>query len=79
MGGTRGRMISTQDRIIAVELIDEAVASGARLKLACEELNKLHIIELDFNTFSHPLDRTVTIRSITKANIILGFFLKLAK
>ena len=39
MGGTRGRLISTQDRIIAVELIDEAVASGARLKPACEELN----------------------------------------
>ena len=32
-------MISTQDRIIAVELINEAVESGARLKPACEELN----------------------------------------
>lgn len=32
-------MISTQDRIIAVKLIDEAMASGARLKPACEELN----------------------------------------
>lgn len=39
MGGTRGRMISTQNRITAVELIDEAIASGARLKPACEELN----------------------------------------
>ncbi len=32
-------MISTQDRIIAVELINEAKENGARLKPACEVLN----------------------------------------
>ena len=38
MGGPRGRMISDPDRIIAVELIDEARANGARLKPACDVL-----------------------------------------
>ena len=32
-------MISAQDRIIAVELINEARENGARLKQACEVLN----------------------------------------
>lgn len=32
-------MISTSDRVIAIELIDEARRTGARLKLACEILN----------------------------------------
>lgn len=32
-------MISTQDRREAVKLIQEANASGARLSLACKELN----------------------------------------
>ncbi|WP_425489223.1 IS3 family transposase [Alkalicella caledoniensis] len=39
LGGPRGRMISSSDRKVAVELIDDARASGARLKPACEELN----------------------------------------
>ena len=39
MGGRRGRMISAQDRMIAVELINEARENGARLKPACKILN----------------------------------------
>lgn len=39
MGGQRGRMISALDRQIAVELIDEARAAGARLTPACDVLN----------------------------------------
>lgn len=39
MGGPRGRLISDSDRMIAVELIDEARDNGARLKPACNELN----------------------------------------
>ncbi|MCC5909628.1 MAG: IS3 family transposase [Clostridiaceae bacterium] len=39
MGGPRGRLISDSDRIVAVELIDEARANGARLKPACKELD----------------------------------------
>ena len=39
MGGPRGRLISDSDREEAVRLIKEAVQSGARLKLACAELN----------------------------------------
>lgn len=39
LGGPRGRMISAQDRMIAVELINEARKNGARLKPACKILN----------------------------------------
>ena len=39
MGGQRGRMISASDRQTAVQLIDEARASGARLAPACKILN----------------------------------------
>lgn len=39
MGGQRGRMISAPDRQIAVELINEARAAGARLAPACKVLN----------------------------------------
>lgn len=39
MGGQRGRMISALDRQIAVELINEARAAGARLMPACKVLN----------------------------------------
>ncbi|WP_143402887.1 transposase [Garciella nitratireducens] len=39
MGGARGRLISDLDRVVAVELINEARANGARLKPACRELN----------------------------------------
>jgi len=39
LGGPRGRLISAPDRKKAVQLIDEARAAGARLELACEELN----------------------------------------
>lgn len=39
MGGQRGRMISAPDRKIAVELINEARAAGARLAPACKVLN----------------------------------------
>src|SRR5699024_4962401 len=38
-GGKRGRMIDPSNRILAVELIQEANRNGARLQLACEELN----------------------------------------
>jgi len=37
-GGPRGRLISVPDRTKAIELIDEARATGARLKPACEIL-----------------------------------------
>lgn len=39
MGGQRGRMIPYLDRIQAVTLIQEAQHAGARLHLACKELN----------------------------------------
>ena len=39
LGGPRGRMISDSDRVTAIELINEARASGSRLKPACDELN----------------------------------------
>ena len=39
MGGPRGRLISDSDRVTAVMLIDEARENGARLKVACDELN----------------------------------------
>lgn len=38
MGGPRGRLISTSDRKMAVQLISEANAAGARLERACREL-----------------------------------------
>jgi len=38
LGGPRGRLISAPDRAKAVELINEARASGARLGPACREL-----------------------------------------
>ncbi len=38
MGGAKGRLISTPDRVKAVELIDEARVAGARLKTACDIL-----------------------------------------
>ena len=38
MGGKRGRLISASDRRQAIELINEARDSGARLELACAEL-----------------------------------------
>ena len=39
MGGRRGRLIPTADRLVAVELIDEAVVAGARRWKACEVLS----------------------------------------
>lgn len=39
MGGRRGRLISTLDRAIATQLIEEACQNGARRKPACEELS----------------------------------------
>jgi putative transposase len=39
LGGPRGRLISTSDREIAVQLIDEVRAAGARLKPACNILD----------------------------------------
>lgn len=38
MGGTRGQLISSEDRMKAIELITEAYQSGARRKKACEIL-----------------------------------------
>ncbi|WP_430383886.1 IS3 family transposase [Anoxynatronum buryatiense] len=38
LGGPRGRMISTSDRIQAIQLIDEAVKAGAREIKACRVL-----------------------------------------
>ncbi|MBU3161842.1 IS3 family transposase [Clostridium frigoris] len=38
MGGPRGRLISASDRIKALELINEAVHSGARLSPCCDEV-----------------------------------------
>jgi hypothetical protein len=38
LGGRRGRLISGSDRKIAIELIEEATAAGAREKMACQEL-----------------------------------------
>jgi len=37
-------MISGSDRVIAVELINEARANGARLKPACDELTDLRTV-----------------------------------
>jgi len=39
LGGGRGRLISASDRATAIMLIKEAVAVGAREKMACKELN----------------------------------------
>ncbi len=39
MGGARGRLVSSQDRKVAIELIDEACAQGARKRKACELLS----------------------------------------
>jgi putative transposase len=38
LGGKRGRLISKESRILAVELITKAVLSGARIRKACEAL-----------------------------------------
>ncbi len=38
MGGPRGRMISAPDRKKAIELINNAIDSGARLEPACDEV-----------------------------------------
>lgn len=38
LGGPRGRMISASDRENAIQLIEEAVQSGAELRKACERL-----------------------------------------
>lgn len=45
MGGRRGRLIAEQDKVTAINLIEEACAAGARLKPACE------ILEIDVRTF----------------------------
>ncbi|MGH9439914.1 MAG: IS3 family transposase, partial [Terriglobia bacterium] len=45
MGGRRGRLIPVGDRIVAVELIDEAVLAGARRFKACE------VLELSVRTY----------------------------
>ena len=39
MGGPRGRLISSSDRLKVIELIDEARQAGARLKPACDVIN----------------------------------------
>ena len=39
MGGNRGRLVSSKDRLQAIELISEACKSGARKAKACELLN----------------------------------------
>ena len=39
MGGCRGRLVSAQDRQQAIDLVQEACASGARKTKACELLN----------------------------------------
>lgn len=39
MGGPRGRLISSSDRIEVIKLINEARQSGARLEPACDVLN----------------------------------------
>ena len=39
LGGRRGRLIPTADRLVAVEPIDEAVVAGARRRKACEVLD----------------------------------------
>lgn len=38
MGGKRGRLITTEERITAVQLISEACTAGARKYKACELL-----------------------------------------
>ena len=38
MGGRRGRLISASNRKMAIELIEEATAAGARESVACKEL-----------------------------------------
>lgn len=44
MGGKRGRLISEQDKVSAIQLIEEACVSGSRLKPACK------LLELDVRT-----------------------------
>jgi len=39
LGGRRGRLISSEDRVYAVELINEAVDNGARITKACKALD----------------------------------------
>lgn len=45
MGGRRGRLVQFHERIIAVELIDEAVDAGARQNKACK------ILEISVRTY----------------------------
>lgn len=45
MGGQRGRLISEQDKVNAIELIKEACFAGSRLKPACE------LLEFNTRTF----------------------------
>lgn len=45
MGGKRGRLISAQDKMTAMELISEACTAGSRLRPACE------LLEFDMRTF----------------------------
>ena len=45
MGGQRGRLISEQDKITAIGLIQEACSSGSRLRPACE------LLEFNSRTF----------------------------
>lgn len=45
MGGKRGRLIAEPDRKLAVDLIDEAVAAGARIWRACK------VLEITVRTF----------------------------
>ncbi len=45
MGGARGRLIESADKIIAVELITEATNNGCRVKVACKDIG------IVFNTF----------------------------
>ncbi len=45
MGGQRGRLITTEDKVMAIGLLKEACNAGCRLKPACE------ILELDIRTW----------------------------
>jgi len=56
-------MISDLDRVIAIELIDEARVNGARLKLACDELN---INERTYQRWTKEEDIKIDQRPITK-------------
>ena len=38
MGGTRGRLVTAEDRLTAIELVNEACLGGARKHKACELL-----------------------------------------